>query len=151
MCKGPNVPGNFAIVQEGFDALCPGSKRQNDTTNAWFIRKPGPGETVCKGFLIWNGREMQADAIPTGYAVVGEEVSPACAKSNYSKAPANAWRIKLPGYQETVCKGFPLPRGYVVRGETVTAACPSKSGGKNAWVIARKIYIERRTLYPLDP
>jgi VWFA-related protein len=151
MCKGPNVPGNFTIVQEGFDALCPGSNRQNDSTNAWFIRKPGPGETVCKGFFIWNGREMQADAIPTGYAVVGEEVSLACAKSNYSQAPANAWRIKLPDYQETACKGFPIPRGYVVRGETVTTVCPLKSGRKNAWLIARRIYIERCTLYPLDP
>jgi hypothetical protein len=138
MCKGPGVPSDFAIVQEGFDANCPASNRPNDTTNTWFIRKPGSNETVCKGFLVWNGREMKADAIPTGYVVIGELVSPGCAKSNDSKAPGNAWRIKLPGPQETVCKGFLIPRGYVIRGETAAANCPLKSARKNAWLIMPK-------------
>ena len=87
---------------------------------------------------MWNGREVEADAIPTGYAVVGEVVSPGCAKSNDSRAPGNAWRIKLPGQQETVCKGFVIPRGYVIHGETVAAGCPSKSVRKNAWLITPK-------------
>jgi len=151
MCKGPDVPGDFAIVQEGFDAHCSGSSRPNDATNAWFIRKPGPNETVCKGFFIWNGREVEADAIPNGFAVVGEVESPGCAKSNYSRVPSNAWMIKLPDQHETVCKGFLIPRGYVVRGETVAAACPSKSAGKNAWLITLKTYVERRTLWREDP
>ena len=138
MCKGPGVPSDFAIVQEGFDAQCSASKRPYDATNAWFIRKPGPNETVCKGFLMWNGREVEADAIPTGYAVVGEVVSPGCSKSNDSRKPGNAWRIKLPGPQETVCKGFLIPRGYVIRGETVAVDCPLKSARKNAWLIMPK-------------
>ena len=138
MCKGPGVPSDFAIVQEGFDAHCSASNRPDDATNAWFIRKPGPTETVCKGFLIWDGREMEAIAIPTGYAVVGEVVSPGCARSNDPMAPGNAWRIKLPGPQETICKGFLIPRGYVIRGEAVAADCPSKSARKNAWVILPK-------------
>lgn len=151
MCKGSDVPGDFAIVQEGFDAHCSKSNRHNDATNAWFIRKPGPNETVCKGFFIWNGREVEADAIPTGYVVVGEVESPGCAKSNYSRAPGNAWRIKLPSQNETVCKGFLIPRGYVVRGETVAAACPSKSAGKNAWLITQKTNVKTRTLWRGDP
>jgi Ca-activated chloride channel family protein len=138
MCKGPGVPSDFAILQDGFDANCSASNRPNDATNAWFIRKPGPNETVCKGFLMLNGREMEADAIPTGYAVVGEAVSPGCARSNDSRARGNAWRIKLPGPQETVCKGFIIPRGYVIRGETVAADCPLKSARKNAWLINPK-------------
>ncbi len=138
ICKGPGVRSDFAIVQEGFDANCSPSKRPNDSTNSWLIRKPGPIETVCKGFLMWNGREVEANAIPTGYAVVGEVMSPGCAKSNDSRKPGNAWRIKLPGREETVCKGFLIPRGYVVRGETVIAACPLKPPRKNAWLISPK-------------
>ena len=138
VCKGPGVPSNFAIVQEGFDAHCSASNRPNDSTNAWRIRKPGPIETVCKGFLMWNGRDAEAYAIPTGYAVVGEVVSPGCAKSNDSRKPGNAWRIKLPGQEETVCKGFLIPRGYAVRGETISAVCPLKSARKNAWLITPK-------------
>jgi len=137
VCKGPGVPGDFAIVQEGFDDHCSASNRPNDTTNAWFIRKPGPIETVCKGFLMWNGREVEAKAIPTGYAVIGELVSPGCARSNDSRALSNAWRIKLPGPEETVCKGFLIPRGYVVRGEKDTINCPQLPR-KNAWVITPK-------------
>ena len=138
VCKGPYVPSDFAIVQEGFDDHCSASNRPNDTTNAWFIRKPGPVETVCKGFLMWNGREVEANEIPTGYAVVGEVVSPGCAKSNDSRKASNAWRIKLPGQEETVCKGFRIPRGYVIRGETLSADCPSKSVRNNAWSISPK-------------
>lgn len=138
MCKGPDVPGDFVIVQEGFDSHCSASGRPNDSTNAWFIRKPAPGETVCKGFFIWRGREVTAEAIPTGYVVVAELQSPGCAKSNDSRRAANAWSIKLPGEQEAVCKGFTIPRGYVVRGETNTAVCPSKPAGRNAQLIRRK-------------
>jgi hypothetical protein len=138
VCKGPGVPSDFAIVQEGFDDHCSASKRPNDTTNAWFIRKPGPIETVCKGFLMWNGREVEANEIPTGFAVVGEVVSPGCAKSNDSKKPNNAWRIKLPGQDEAVCKGFLIPRGFVIRGEIVAAGCPLKPPRKNAWLIGPK-------------
>jgi Ca-activated chloride channel family protein len=138
VCKGPGVPSDFAIVQEGFVDHCSASNRPNDTTNAWFIRKPGPIETVCKGFLMWNGREVEANEIPTGYAVVGEVMSPGCAKSNDSKKPNNAWRIKLPSQDETVCKGFLIPRGYVIRAETVATGCPLKPPRKNAWLISPK-------------
>lgn len=151
ICKGPGVPGDFAIVQEGFDAHCSESNRANDATNAWLIGKPGPDETVCKGFFVWNGREVEADAIPTGYVVVGEVQSPGCAKSNYSRAPSNAWRIKLPSQTETVCKGFLIPRGYVVRGETAAAACPSRSTRKNAWLITQRTGAGTRALWRGDP
>ena len=147
MCKGPDVPGDFAIVQEGFVAHCPASSRPNDTTNAWLIRKPAPSETVCKGFLMWHGREVEADAIPDGYAVIGEIASPGCAPGNGAN---NAWKVKLPDQQETVCKGFIIPRGYVIRGETVTLACPLRSTGKNAWLITPK-YVEPPALLRQDP
>ena len=151
MCKGPDVRADFVIVQEGFDSHCSGSDRPNDSTNAWFIRKPGPDETVCKGFFMSQGRQMEANTIPTGYVVAAEVESPGCARSNDSRRPGNAWRIKLPGQQETVCKGFAIPRGYVVRGETNTATCPVKSAGKNALFIVRKPYIETREVWRLDP
>ena len=151
ICKGTEVRGDFVIVQEGFDSHCSGSNRPNDSTNAWFIRKPGPDETVCKGFFMSQGRQMEADTIPTGYVVAAEVESPGCAKSNDSQRPGNAWRIKLPAQQETVCKGFAIPRGYVVRGETNTVTCPLKSAGRNALFIVRKSYIETREVWRLDP
>ena len=67
MCKGPEVRGDFVIVQEGFDSHCSGSNRPNDSTNAWFIRRPGPDETVCKGFFMLHGRQMEANTIPTAW------------------------------------------------------------------------------------
>ena len=97
-----------------------------------------------------QGRESESFAIPTGYVVSGEVESPGCARSNNPRRPGNAWRIKLPGHQETVCKGFAIPRGYIVAGETNTASCPAKANGKNALFIMRKRYIENRTIWRVD-
>ena len=138
MCKDPNVTSDYAVVKEGFDANCPASTRAHDETNAWFIRKPRSSETVCKGFLMWNGSEVEAAPIPTGYVVTGELSAPACSRSNDPRRPANAWSIKTPGASETVCKRFMIPRGYIVIGEKRTAACPYASGEKNAWSITTK-------------
>jgi len=138
MCKGPKVPSDFAVVKEAVSANCPKSNRPNDETNAWLIAKPGPEEVVCKGFFLWNGGETQAAPIPTGYAVVGQQMSSTCARSTDPTDPNNAWTIRLPTQQETICKGFLVPRGYVVIGEKRTVACPIKITWKNAWVIAPK-------------
>lgn len=135
MCKGPFVPGDFALVQEGYDSKCPGSIRGNDTTNAWFIRKPGPSETICKGFLMRDGAEVEIKPIPSGYVVVGETKSAVCSNSMDRKHSANAWRIKLPAAGETICKGFLIPRGFVVIGEKKASACPATSTAANAWLI----------------
>lgn len=135
MCKGPFVPGDYALVQEGFDSKCPESTRPNDQTNAWFIRKPGPSETVCKGFVWSNGTEVQASTIPTGYAVVGEAKSALCSSSTDRSQTANAWRVKIPAAKETVCKGFLIPRGFVVIGEKKAGTCPATSTPSNAWLI----------------
>jgi VWFA-related protein len=137
VCKGPTVPGNYAVVRDGFDAICPSSKRANDETNAWFIKKPAATEIICKGYLLWNGSEIEAAPLPTGYALVGQLISNACAKSNDPDNAFNAWSIKLPASQETVCKGFQIPRGFVVIGEKTSTKCPGKSV-KNAWLISRK-------------
>ena len=136
ICKGAGAPGDYAVVKEGFDAKCPASTRVHDETNAWFIRKPQPSETLCKGFLIWDGREIAGAPIPTGYVVVGELTSLVCSRSNDSRRPANAWSIRTPGARETACKGFLIPRGYVVIGEKKSNACPLTSSESNAWVIA---------------
>ncbi len=138
ICKGPNVPGNFAVVKEGFDSNCAKSSRPHDENNAWFIRKPGPTEVICKGFLIWQGREIEGAPIPTGYVVVGQLKADGCTKSNNPKEPANAWSIRVPGQAETICKGFQIPRGYVVIGETTRSACPVRDAEKNAWLIIPK-------------
>lgn len=138
VCKDPKVPGDYAVVKEGFDANCPASTRAHDETNAWFIRKPRPSETLCKGFLMWNGSEVEAAPIPTGYVVVGEASSPACSRSNDPRRPANAWSVRTPGANETVCKRFLIPRGYIVIGEKRTAACPFISNENNAWLITTK-------------
>ena len=137
ICKGPHAPGDYAVVKEGFDANCPASKRVHDQTNAWFIRKPEPSETLCKGFLIWDGREIPGAPIPTGYVVVGEMNSPVCSRSNDPRHLANAWNIRTPGAQDTVCKGFLIPRGYAVIGEKKSRACPATSSESNAWLITR--------------
>ena len=135
ICKGPFVPGDYALVQEGFDSKCPASSRANDPTNAWFIRKPGPNETICKGFLIRDGAEVEIKPIPSGYVVVGEAKSAVCSVSMNRKQSANAWRVKLPAAGETICKGFLIPRGFVVIGERKTSACPATSRDANAWMI----------------
>lgn len=135
MCKGLFVPGDYALVQEGFDSKCPRSTRANDQTNAWFIRRPGPSEIVCKGFLMWNGTEMEISTIPSGYAVVGEVNSPGCASRMNPNYSANAWSVKLPVSEETVCKGFLIPRGFVVVGEKRASVCPATSRESNAWLI----------------
>jgi hypothetical protein len=135
MCKGPFVPGDYALVREGYDSKCPRSTRPNDQTNAWFIRKPGPDETVCKGFVWSNGAEAQASTIPTGYAVVGEVKSAVCSSSTDRSQSTNAWRVKLPAAKETVCKGFLIPRGFVVIGEKMASVCPATSTPANAWLI----------------
>jgi Ca-activated chloride channel homolog len=138
ICKGPDAPGDLAVIEEGIDSKCRKSTRPNDETNAWLVARPAADETICKGFLMWNGQEIAGAPIPTGYAVVGEQVSQTCARSSDPKSPANAWNVRLPGPQETVCKGFVLPRGYVVIGEMRSLSCPTKSFWKNAWVIAQK-------------
>lgn len=135
ICKGPFVPGDYALVQEGFDSKCPASTRPDDPTNAWFIRKPGPSETVCKGFVWRNEAEVQASTIPSGYAVVGEVKSDVCSSSLDRSQVANAWRVKLPASKDTVCKGFPIPRGFVVMGEKKVSVCPATSTEANAWLI----------------
>jgi Ca-activated chloride channel family protein len=147
MCKGLFVPGDYALVQEGFDSKCPRSPRANDQTNAWFIRRPGPSEIVCKGFVLWNGSEMEVSPIPSGYAVVGEVNSPVCSSSMDPKASANAWRVKLPVSEETVCKGFLIPRGFVVVGEKKASVCPATSSDANAWLIVPTPHIETRRFW----
>jgi VWFA-related protein len=136
ICKGPGAPGDYAVVREGFDSKCPASTRVRDETNAWFIRKPQPSETLCKGFFIWDGREVEAAPIPTGYVVVGELTSLSCSRSNDPRHLANAWSVRIPGPKETACKGFLIPRGYVVIGEKKSSTCPLTSSESNAWVIA---------------
>jgi hypothetical protein len=137
VCEGPAVPTDFAVVREGFSSKCPPSRRLNDHSNAWFIRKPGMTEKLCKGFLMSNGREIPGVPVPTGYVVTGETQSGSCAKSSGSKR-ANAWSIKLPQAQETVCKGFMIPRGYVVVKKAISATCPATTIAENAWMIQKK-------------
>lgn len=137
VCKGPNVPADLVVVKEGFVAHCPATPRASDNTNAWFMRKPGQIETLCKGFLMWNGVEIPGAPLPTGYVVKGEIVSASCAKSSNAKNQANAWRIRLPRDLETICKGFQIPRGHVVVGEQKSSECAPRAGA-NAWVIRTK-------------
>ncbi|HVF23675.1 MAG TPA: VWA domain-containing protein [Pyrinomonadaceae bacterium] len=138
MCKGPEVPTDLAVVKEGFVSHCPASRRPNDQTNAWFIKKPGPGEVLCKGFMLSNGREVAGAPLPAGYVVTGEVKSLVCANSSDASVTTNAWRISVPAPNQLVCKGFPLPRGFVVAGEKSTPECPAVRGGENAWVIRAK-------------
>lgn len=138
ICKGPGAPTDLAVVKEGFASHCPPSTRGNDQTNAWFIRKPGPTETLCKGFAMSNGREVAGAPVPAGYVVTGEVKSQVCSQSSNAAIVANAWEIRLPRQSDVVCKGFPLPRGFVVVDERSTTACPAIRGRKNAWLIRAK-------------
>jgi Ca-activated chloride channel homolog len=135
ICKGPDAPSDYAVVQEGVVAHCPASTRANDQTNAWLIRKPGPQEVLCKGFVMLDGREVGGAPIPAGYVVTGEVKSTQCSQSSYATVTANAWEIRLPRANDVVCKRFPLPLGFVVVEERSAPGCPSLLGGKNAWLI----------------
>lgn len=138
ICKSTNPPINMVIVKEGFVSHCPKSTRANDETNAWFIKKPGSSETMCKAFLVWKDREVAAAPLPEGYVVSGEVKSPACGNSINPEVTANAWEIRVPGPSEIVCMGFPLPRGYVMIGERFLAKCPIRATDTNAWLIRAK-------------
>lgn len=138
ICKGPDAPSDQAVVQEGVVSHCPPSTRANDQTNAWLIRKPGPKEVLCKGFVMLNGREVAGAPVPAGYVVTGEVKASACSQSSNAKATANAWEIRLPSSNDVVCKGFPLPRGFVVAEERSAPGCPLIQGRKNAWSIRAK-------------
>jgi VWFA-related protein len=135
VCKTTQPPINMAIVKEGFVSHCPKSAGANNQTNAWFIKKPGKSETMCKAFLVWNDREVAAAPLPEGYVVLGEVKSSACANSQDPAVTTNAWEIRIPGASETVCKGFPLPRGYAMVGEKSVSRCPERNTDLNAWII----------------
>lgn len=135
ICKGPDAPSDYAVVQEGIVAHCPPSTRANDQTNAWLIKKPGPKEVLCKGFVMLNGREVAGAPVPAGYVVTGEVTSTTCATSSNAAITANAWEIRLPRQNDVVCKGFPLPGGFAVAEERAAPGCPSIRGKKNAWLI----------------
>ena len=138
ICKSTKSELGVAVVKEGFVALCPKSDRQTDQTNAWFVRPPGKIETMCKGFMTWQGREIAGAPIPSGYVVTSETTSPLCSKSALPENNKNAWIIQTPDTTNAVCKGFNLPRGYVMVRETTLAGCPSKGRSSNAWIIRRK-------------
>jgi Ca-activated chloride channel family protein len=135
ICKGPDAPTDLAVVKEGFVSHCPATGRTKDQPNAWFIRKPGPSETVCKGFVTLNGREVAGAPVPAGYVVTAEVKASACANSSDAAITKNAWEIRLPRENDVACKGFPLPRGFAVANERSTAACPAMRLENNAWVI----------------
>lgn len=138
ICKSVDVSSEFVVVKEAVVSNCPRSTRPNDETNAWFIQLPESSETMCKGFLMWRGKEMAGAPLPTGFVVSGEVNSPNCAKSNSATNASNAWRIRRPQGRETVCKGFQIPRGFVTVSDVYTASCPSTASGKNAWIIRPK-------------
>jgi VWFA-related protein len=138
ICKSTTSELDLAVVKEGFVALCPKSTRPGDQTNAWFVRSPGRIETICKGYMTWQGREVAGAPIPAGYVVTSETASPLCSKSATAADKNNAWVIQTPDTTNTVCKGFNLPRGYVMVKETMVADCPSKGNVQNAWIIRRK-------------
>jgi Ca-activated chloride channel homolog len=148
ICKQPFAPGDFALVQEGYDSKCPASLRANDQTNSWFVRKPGAEEVICKGFLYRNGVDVASAPIPVGYAVVAEANSNVCSQSNDAAHPMNAWRIKRPTSEETICKGFPIPRGFIVVNEKKQAGCPLTTRAANAWIIIPAYQIDNRRLLP---
>jgi hypothetical protein len=138
ICKSTTPDLDIAVVKEGIVALCPKSERPTDQTNAWFVKKPGKIETMCKGFMTWQGREIAGAPIPSGYVVTSETSSPLCSKSATAENKNNAWVIQTPDTTDVVCKGFNLPRGYVMVRETLVAGCPSKGGIRNGWIIRKR-------------
>jgi Ca-activated chloride channel homolog len=138
ICKSVDVSSEFVVVKEAMVSNCPPSTRPNDETNAWFIQRPASSEIMCKGFLMWRGKEVSGAPLPTGFVVSGEVNSPNCARSNNPSNPANAWKIRQPQGRETVCKGFQLPRGFVTVTHVQSANCPGTPSGKNALIIRPK-------------
>jgi Ca-activated chloride channel homolog len=148
ICKQPFAPGDFALVQEGYDSNCPPSLRANDKTNSWYVRKPGLQEVICKGYLYRDGVDIPSAPIPVGFAVVAEAKSDVCSQSNDPAHPLNAWRIKRPTSEETICKGFPIPRGFIVVNEKKQASCPLTTRAANAWIIIPAYQIDNRKILP---
>ena len=138
ICRSMTPPIDMTIVKEGFVSHCPKSTRANDETNAWFVKKPGPSEIMCKAFLVWDGREVAVAPLPAGYVVIGQVKSAACGNSINAEVTTNAWEIRVPGPSDTVCKGFPLPHGYVMIGERFVPKCPALKTDQNAWLIRAK-------------
>lgn len=136
ICKDFNAPTDSVVVREAVVSHCPGSAR-GDQTNAWFIRKPSDMEVMCKGYMLWEGKEVAAAPVPTGYVVTNEESSNQCSRSIDLKNVNNAWKIQKPTGRVTICKGFQIPRGFITEGEVESAGCPSRTG-KNATVIKPK-------------
>ena len=136
ICKEINAPTDLVVVREAVVSKCPATTRA-DQTNAWFVRKPAEMDVMCKGYLIWNGKEVTAAPVPSGYVVTNEESLNQCSKSADPKNVNNAWRIQKPSGRVTICKGFQIPRGFVVEGEIESAGCPVRTG-KNATVIKPK-------------
>lgn len=144
-CKGATVPFDYAIVAGGFDAHCPKAAGGGAAGfNAWYISRPGPAETLCKGYVVRGGREVEEASVPTGYVVTGQIDSKACEPSSDPKQRYNAWSVKLPADGDTVCLGFPLPPGFVMTAKTTSATCPpSARGAQNGWLISRPARSDR--------
>ena len=138
VCKQTDAPTDFVVVKEGFVSRCPKSLRKSDEANAWYIRRPGASETMCKGFMMWRNHEVAGAPVPTGYVVTSAVTSPNCSKSDDPGNSTNAWLIRKPIGRETVCKGFLVPRGFVTEKEVAVAGCPEKKGGLNGWIIRPK-------------
>jgi len=97
--------------------------------------KPVEGRWICK-----------TPDVPTNMAIVREGFVAHCPRAN---GETNAWLIKKPASEETICKAFlkwqgrevagaPVPEGYVVVGEIKSPSCANSSNPEikaNAWEI----------------
>jgi VWFA-related protein len=93
----------------------------------------------------------KATDAPTDFVVVKEGFDGKCPKSTRANDETNAWFIKRPELNETMCKGFmkwhgrelagaPIPTGYVVTSATTTLSCSKSSDPgdmTNAWTIRK--------------
>jgi VWFA-related protein len=88
VCKGPNIPPGFVVGGVGFSDRCPASERKEDPNNMWLVRKPSGSDTVCKGFLMSNGKLYEGGQVPISYVITGHVEAKICGPvTQYERAP----------------------------------------------------------------
>ena len=76
--------------------------------------------------------------IPTGWVVISQGNVNDCRDNSIAQPLYNAWFIKKPAKEESVCQNSPLPDNYVVVEKIKIADCPGGNSiieNKNGWII----------------
>jgi VWFA-related protein len=122
------------------------STEANEIGATPLIRDPTEARTSVNARWI-----CKAPDAPTDFVVVKEGFDARCPNSTRPNDETNAWFIRRPEANETMCKGFmkwrkrelagaPIPIGYIVTGATRSLSCSRSNDpgdDTNAWTIRK--------------